>query len=140
MNLCYNNKTDSTNYIYFYLFYTVLMEKLIDLLNEFEPRIASDGEHQDNIWLYRSKSEDKTVRNNAIRYLLSKEYKFIEWLITNWKIDNIKLLDLCGKDDCVVPMHFEDDKQKIKALILILSISDDPITDLISVFKENENN
>lgn len=68
--------------------------------------------------------------------IISKEFQFIDWLITNWKIDNIKLLDLCGKDDCVVPMHFEDDKQKIKALILILSISDDPINDLISVLKE----
>jgi hypothetical protein len=28
------------------------MKKLLELLNEYEPYIASDGEHRDNLWGY----------------------------------------------------------------------------------------
>ena len=90
------------------------MDKLELLLNEYEPYIASDGEHQENIRLYRAKSQDKTVRDNAIRYILSKEYLFIDWLIREGKVDNKKLIDLTAKDDCVVIMRFEEDSQKVK--------------------------
>lgn len=112
------------------------MDYLEYLLNEYEPYIASDGEHQENIRLYRAKSQDKTVRDNAIRYILSKEYLFIDWLIREGKIDNIKLIDLVAKDDCVVSIKFEEDSQKVKVLLLMLAISDNPLDDLISVLKD----
>ena len=125
------------------------MENLEKLLNDFEAskEYASyrrelhtyKEEHTNKVkqWFNAHRLDYTIIDNEEARaIMISKRYKFIDWLITNWKIDNIKLLDLCGKDDCVVPMHFEDDKQKIKALILILSISDDPINDLISVLKE----
>lgn len=111
------------------------MDKLEFLLNEYEPYIASDGEHQENIRLYRAKIQDKTVRNNAIRYILSKEYLFIDWLIREGKVDNKKLIDLTAKDDCVVIMRFEEDSQKVKVLLLMLAISDNPLDDLITVLK-----
>ena len=68
--------------------------------------------------------------------LISKKYQFIERLITKGKVDNKKLIDLTAKDDCVVIMRFEEDSQKVKVLLLMLAISDNPLDDLISVLKE----
>lgn len=67
--------------------------------------------------------------------LISKKYQFIERLITKGKVDNKKLIDLTAKDDCVVIMRFEEDNQKVKVLLLMLAISDNPLDDLISVLK-----
>lgn len=68
--------------------------------------------------------------------LISKKYQFIERLITKGKVDNKKLIDLTAKDDCVVIMRFEEDSQKVKVLLLMLAISDNPLDDLISVLKD----
>ena len=113
----------------------IWMEKLIELLNEYEPRIAGDGEHYDNIWWYRHFMSDKTVANNATRYIVSKEYGFIKRLVENNKIDTdpirtrVKRVYVELEPREFTPQDFVD------RLIMLLSISDTPIEDLISYLK-----
>lgn len=77
--------------------------------------------------------DEQRIENERI---ISKRFWFIERLITTGKVDNIKLIDLVAKDDCVVSIKFEEDSQKVKVLLLMLAISDNPLDDLISVLKD----
>lgn len=108
--------------------------KLIELLNEYEPRIAGDGEHYDNIWWYRHFMSDKTVANNATRYIVSKEYWFIKWLVENDKIDQ-REIEYKFQDALFELEEEEIVKEKSDFLIMLLSISSSPIEDLISYLK-----
>ena len=104
----------------------IWIEKLVELLNEYEPRIAGNGEHYDNIWWYRHFMSDKTVANNATRYIVSKEYGFIKWLVENDKIDMKK--HFYDKMCCV---WYPD----LNIVLCELAVSDTPIEDLISYLK-----
>lgn len=115
------------------------MEKLKELLNEYEPRIAGDGEHMDNIRLFRTYMSDKTVRDNAVRYIVSREYEFIKRLIDKNKIDR-NLVDwailhktrrLLEDDYWVENMN----KQYYEKTLMLLAISEKPLELLDSILK-----
>lgn len=105
------------------------MDKLEFLLNEFDPRIASDGEYQDNIWLYRYKSRDKTISKNAESYICSRQYEFIKWLVNHKKI-NFDKLDTPRFNQLV-----DNTLDSYFALLMALSIQNEPMTFLNSILK-----
>jgi hypothetical protein len=65
--------------------------------------------------------------------IISKEYWFIKWLVENDKIDHWKL------SNYIIDNKFFWDKiaelKEYETLIMLLSISDTPIEDLISYLK-----
>jgi len=83
------------------------MEKFIELLNEYE--------NTDN-WENRYQVEFKESK------IISKKFWFIKWLVENDKIDFDKFPQV---------MEYSD----YESLLMILSISDTPIDDLISYLK-----
>lgn len=122
------------------------MEKLIELLNEFELTVNNRDNVKriyDEKWFRVKCGDSRLIEHNEVDstiMLISKKYQFIERLITKGKVDNKKLIDLTAKDDCVVIMRFEEDSQKVKVLLLMLAISDNPLDDLISVLKDDGSN
>ena len=100
------------------------MEKLIELLNEYEPYIASDGEHRDNFWYFIYKWWSAIFPKEIwMLKIISKEYWFIKWLVENEKID------LDGYPDID---FFNGD---VNNLLMYLAIQDEPINFLISILK-----
>jgi len=112
------------------------MEKLVELLNEFEiEKPARDYtrriEKQNKIrmcwteytWAYVDDEE-------AERIIISKKYKFIEWLVSKDKIDLLKLNFMFKYTDIIVGNFSWEDR-----IIMILSIEEDPIEFLISALK-----
>lgn len=102
--------------------------KLLELLNEYEPYIASDGEHRDNLWGYAYQWHSAIFpKELAESYIVSARYGFIKWLVENDKIDTKELPYLweywMGVD---IPTD---------SIIMLLSISSSPIKDLISYLK-----
>ena len=74
--------------------------------------------------------EDLEYNYRYIRFLLSTEAMFIKWLVDNDKIDLDKLED---NNDCLVMK--ENWANTYKALLMLLSIQDNPIEFLISILK-----
>lgn len=101
------------------------MEKLIELLNEYETTLPPNEQIE---WT------EVGVKSTPL-IVISKKFKFINWLVENKHIHNIKLLEFIETEPCVVPMFFEEDTQKAKALILMLSIQDNPVDALLTVIK-----
>lgn len=93
------------------------MEKIIDLLTEWKP---------DYIWL----SLDFDRQSN-IEYILSKKFGFIERLVKNNKIECPNSCAI-NKDDDYWERVIKSDYE---SLLMLLSISDSPIDDLISYLK-----
>ena len=94
------------------------MGKLIELLNEYSKEI----------WYFNE--EDLQWQTKA--WILSKEFWFIKWLVEN---DKIKLPSVA---DELPPMYWYDyssNECKSDRLIMLLSISDTPIDDLVSYLK-----
>ena len=121
------------------------MEKLIELLNEYEI------EREMEIWTfelgkipyrewsldmwdlvfepnYKDKKYEDCVWDTANSVLISKSFWFIKWLVENDKID---LKKLWKKSD----MWFGDKYTREESLLMLLAISDTPIEDLISYLK-----
>ena len=113
------------------------MEKLIKLLNEFEiEKTARDYtwriEKQNKIWICWTEYTWAYVDDEeAERIIISKKYKFIEWLVNEDKIDNNKFYD---KNILKWFMTLTKD-EKADSIIMNLSISENPIEDLISYLK-----
>jgi hypothetical protein len=116
------------------------MDKLKELLNEFESYITKDWEHRDNPWYcimcWRSAVFTKEI---WIQKIISKEYEFIKWLVENDKID----LDMV-KEKLWIPCFTRYSEWKIicvhdvedyEQLLMLLSIQDNPIEFLISILK-----
>jgi hypothetical protein len=102
------------------------MEKLIELLNEFYDKekwgVFNAIEHRDNQRVFKLGNDDR-VRDTAV---ISKEYWFIKWLVDNDKIDFDKIQ---------IWFQLTLWYWKYDSLLMLLSISDTPIEDLISYFK-----
>ena len=96
------------------------MEKLIELLNEYDPYIQSDGTHTDNFWWYVSQWHSAIFPKEVwVERIISKSYGFIKWLVDNDNIDLTKLYH---------DMRLEFGNYYW--LLMQLSISDTPIQDL----------
>jgi len=118
------------------------MEKLIELLNEYDPYIASDGERRDNLWGYAYQWHSAVFpKELAESYIISARYGFIKWLVENDKIDKKKIrspiMHYKVEEDREGWIHYYDldFANKTNSLIMLLSISSSPIEDLISYLK-----
>ncbi len=111
------------------------MEKLIELLNEYEKDFAEKfGCVVGQARTYHYDKEDECIRNQK-----GEEYNFdslsnlkdlIKWLVENDKIDYKKLVE--DNTWNILKENWWDNKT---ALLMLLSISDTPIDDLISYLK-----
>lgn len=110
------------------------MEKLIELLNEYE-------KHNVVNWYERSNDEwvltCRYIKENFLYYCeeattiaISKYYGFIKWLVENNKIDTRNLPPIKINYDS--PRYIQDDEE---ILLMLLSISNSPIKDLILYLK-----
>ena len=126
------------SFIYFY--YT--MEKLLELLNEYEKVIWTD-----RVWWWaiddgaffctrKSKKGNLIVQHSsedeAILRIISKKFWFIERLIANDKIDIQWAKNLLYESEIFNPLPYTDLAER---LIMYVSIQDEPIEFLISILK-----
>ena len=101
------------------------MEKLLNLLQEFywENRKFSNDD-----WLLTMTNWVENLSGAyAQTYIISKQGWFIKWLVENDKIDISKI-------KCWY-VYNDTEEDKVKNVIMNLSISDIPIEDLISYLK-----
>lgn len=100
------------------------MEKLIELLNEYEQEEWCWGL---KYWkLHNKYYDDYDQKDEEIR-LISKWYGFIKWLVENDKIDRDKVDDKFER-----PFYWYTNYEIV---LMLLSISDTPIEDLISYLR-----
>ena len=124
------------------------MEKLIELLNEYKKTRVKEYWIEFNIW--EEKWELHIIIDDwqynyswwtcdtdiAISYIISKKFWFISWLVENDKIDEYKVIEL--EHNWIRPFKLDNLYWEIKLeerLIMLLSISDTPIEDLILYLK-----
>lgn len=100
----------------------IWIEKLIELLNEY------DGKN--HWWDYDEEylTSEEFYGENWDLEIISKKFWFIKWLVENDKIDISKLWK---KSD----MWFGDKYTREESLLMLLSISKNPIKDLISYLR-----
>ena len=117
----------------------IWMEKLLELLNEHRIELAHWNlqnqlmRHYNGyvFWLWDLNSQ------NCVLLIISKEYWFIKWLVENDKIDNKKIADETYVKvnwewyELILGCHYDLYQQTL----MLLSISDTPIEDLISYLK-----
>ena len=105
------------------------MEKLIELLNEYEKETKKSeySEWRDLLWGRPQYLRCDTVESELL--IISKGYHFIKWLVENDKIDRDKVEK--EKADYYFIEMFDNDE----IMLMLLSISDTPIEDLISYLK-----
>lgn len=97
------------------------METLINLLNEFDSGI---------VWL----TEDLLRETGCTYCIICKPYGFIKRLVDNDKIDFDKIIE---KSEYLIEYRWNKIDQNMieNTLLMLLSISDSPIEDLISYLK-----
>jgi len=112
------------------------MEKLIELLNEWELEVWSSRLKwyiwNNPIWIY-CKSSDYHFWLFSKIILISKEYWFIKRLVENDKIDRDRIL----KENWQFRLFYYD-LERVKnydRLVMYLSVEDNPIEFLISILK-----
>ena len=103
------------------------MEKLIELLNEYEKTLEPNLQIEwTEVWI---KSTPEIV--------ISKKFWFIKWLVENDKIDWLKFY---GENEYTpIWVNAKSDIDQVysveEQILMALSISDTPIDDLISYLK-----
>ena len=128
-----------------YVFYYDTMEKILELLNEYEKVIWTD-----RVWWWaiddgaffctrKSKKGNLIVQHSsedeAILRIISKKFWFIEWLVENDKI--ILQKDIIRRVEysnfwVLEGIHYYS---AYKSILMYLAIQDDPISFLISILK-----
>lgn len=118
------------------------MEKLLQLLNEYERSLWSDREWLwiiDEDWFFctrKSKKGNLIVQHSsldeAILQIISKKFWFIQWLVGMAKIDYEAWHKVF-----IDSYYFDNisDLYEYEVLTMYLSIQDDPIEFLISILK-----
>ena len=119
------------------------MEKLIELLNEFEKEVKKSEFYEWEKWiwwpnnLFRRDTRDEEwshlYSDTADTYVISKKYGFIKWLVENRKIDTNNLSLKAFKN--IFGGGWFVEVSDLEVLLMLLSISDTPIDDLISYLK-----
>ena len=108
------------------------MEKLIELLNEYEPYIASDGEYKDNLWGYAYQWHSAIFpKELAESYIISARYGFIKRLVESDKIKPLRKFIGWETDEDEPYIQFD----LVDQYIAYLSIQDEPIEFLVSILK-----
>ena len=98
------------------------MEKLIELLNEYEGWIVSwVKEYSEEFGVFVLNTEQMIEEE----IIISKSFGFIKWLVDNDKIDLLKL------DNRIALSEFN----KVERVLMALSIQDNPIEFLIGILK-----
>lgn len=125
-----------------YVFYYDTMEKILELLNEYEKVIWTD-----RVWWWaiddgaffctrKSKKGNLIVQHSsedeAILRIISKKLWFVQWLVDNDKIDIQWAKNLLYESEVFNSQPYTDLSER---LIMYLSIQDDPISFLISILK-----
>ena len=116
------------------------MEKLIELLNEFEtPQswivFKSYDDYDWTFYWVDCDWETEVALSDSL--ICSKKYWFIKWLVENEKIDYWKIFNLT-KDDNKLSMVVDLDGGCFsweESLLMLLSIQDEPIGFLVSILK-----
>ncbi len=118
------------------------MEKLLQLLNEYEMLIWTD-----RVWWWaiddgaffctrKSKKGNLIVQHSseyeAISQIISKKFWFIEWLVDNDKIDIQWTKNLLYESEIFNLLPYTN---LMERLIMYLAIQDDPIDFLVSILK-----
>lgn len=104
------------------------MEKLIELLNEYEKENKSDLYYKFELenwelYCYNDVSDVLWTMQDEAMVICSKKFWFIKWLVENRKIDKSKVFSFIDTADT-----YED-------ILCLLALSDEPINDLISFLK-----
>lgn len=120
------------------------MEKVIELLNEYEKRTVVhwyEWYWQDVLMCRYIKDNFEFYTDEATTIAISKYYWFIKWLVDNNKIDKKKIrspiMHYKVEEDREGWIHYYDldFANKTNSLIMLLSISSSPIDDLINYLK-----
>lgn len=108
------------------------MEKLINLLNEYEAKRHKTGIVA-NIWGLKDDRLSYLEMNTHYSELLciSKGYLFIDWLLKEKKISLLRLTCMNPKYTAILDSDFSREDE----IIMILSIQDEPIEFLISILE-----
>lgn len=128
------------------------MGKLIELLNEYEKEVKKSEYYEWEKWiwwdtnLFRRDTRDEEwshlYSDTADTYVISKKYGFIWWLVENDKIDTRKIDTRLVRN---VESHYDvdwwwvedsyEDYSNTDTLLMLLSISNSPIEDLLLYLK-----
>lgn len=106
------------------------MEKLIELLNEYEKETKKSeySQWRGLLWGRPQYLRCDTVESELL--IISKGYHFIKWLVENEKIDfewKLNTLRFNSLVDRTLDSYY--------ALLMLLSIQDNPIEFLVSILK-----
>ena len=126
----------------------IWMEKLIDLLNEFEKKERKSEYYEWEKWiwwpnnLFRRDTRDEEwshlYSDTADSYVISKKFWFIRWLCDNNKINT----DIVYQKGFLAKTYDKDEAwecfEPYEEILMLLSISDEPIDFLCSILKEWE--
>ena len=118
------------------------MEKLIELLNEYEKSQLNEFELEKYEEWWYCKWNWRIFRGNwendhelTLYELCSKQYWFIKWLVENDKIDIEKVIDT-AKSSVIDTYYYEEAIDDIYIpLLMVLAVKDEPIEYLLSVIK-----
>ena len=97
------------------------MEKLRELLNEYKGKTYDYSKLSNLFYRWEYESYEEVTEEK----LISKKFWFIEWLVRENKIDLLRL------DNRIALSEFN----KVERVLMALSISNKPISDLISYLK-----
>ena len=131
------------------------MEKLIELLNEYEKEVKKSEFYEWEKWiwwpnnLFRRDTRDEEwshlYSDTADTYVISKKYGFIWWLVENEKIDTdayktVYSGDLDKRKTLTMSSGWDEFYQvtehwAYESLLMLLSISSSPIEDLVLYLK-----
>lgn len=116
------------------------MEKLIELLNEYEKDWLNEFETYVERW-YCERTEQilsgKWENNNELKpcEIISKKYWFIKWLVDNDKIYSWDIALTVYNLDLRAGKHTYTEYPIYESLLMLLAIQDNPIEYLISVLR-----
>ena len=119
----------------------IWMEKLIELLNEYEREKIIHRTYYLVSWyiMYKRDDGEEVDDKRTDLEIISKSYGFIKWLVDNDKINWRKCLDL-WYEISVIDEEWEDIDvmrtfDSYEQLLMYLAIQDNPIEFLVSILK-----